>query len=53
MLNAQQIVDFRRDGFLVLEDFAAHADCDALLARTAELVAEFEPPGRRRGNGHA
>lgn len=43
MLNAQQLVDFRRDGFLVLEDFASRADCDALLARTAELVAAFEP----------
>mgnify|MGYP001090384183 CR=1 len=46
MLHAQQLVDFRRDGFLVLEDFADPAACDAILARTAELVAEFEPTGQ-------
>ena len=47
MLNAQQLVDFRRNGFLVLEDFASRADCAALLARTAELVAAFDPPGQK------
>ncbi len=47
MLNAQQLAEFRRDGFLVLEDFAAHADCDALVARAAELVAGFEPMGQK------
>ena len=47
MLHAQQLVDFRRDGFLVLEDFADPAACNALLARTAELVAAFDPPGQK------
>ena len=47
MLNAQQLVDFRRDGFFVLKNFASHADCDAVLARTAELVAAFEPQGQK------
>ncbi len=47
MLNAQKIDDFRRDGFLKVEDFTAHADCDALLARTGELVAAFEPAAHR------
>ena len=47
MLNAQQLVDFRRNGFLVLEDFASRADCAAFLARTAELVAAFDPPGQK------
>ena len=47
MLNAQQLVDFRRNGFLVLEDFASRADCAALLERTAELVAAFDPPGQK------
>ena len=47
MLNAQQLVDFRRDGFLVLEDFASRADCATLLARTAELAAAFDPPGQK------
>ena len=47
MLNAQQIADFRRDGFLMIEDFAAREDCDALLARTAVLVAAFNPAAHR------
>ncbi len=47
MLNSQQLSDYRRDGFLVLEKFAAHADCDALVTRTAEMVAAFEPPAKK------
>ncbi len=47
MLSSQQQRNYQRDGFLVLENFATHADCDALVARTAELVAEFEPPERK------
>jgi phytanoyl-CoA hydroxylase len=47
MLNAQQIADFHRDGFLVIENFAAPEACDALLARTAELVADFDPAAHR------
>jgi phytanoyl-CoA hydroxylase len=31
------------DGFLVLPDFLPPADCDALQARAAELVAGFDP----------
>ena len=46
MLSGQQLSDFRRDGFLVLEKFAAAADCDGLVARTSELVAAFEMPKR-------
>ena len=46
MLSGQQLSDFRRDGFLVLEKFAAAADCDGLVARTSELVAAFELPKR-------
>lgn len=38
---------YDRDGFLVLEDFLPPADCDALQARAAELVAGFVPPARR------
>jgi phytanoyl-CoA hydroxylase len=47
MLSNQQLNDFRRDGYLVLEKFASHADCDALVARAAELVAEFVPPHQK------
>jgi phytanoyl-CoA hydroxylase len=34
---------FERDGYLVLEGFAAPAACDALVARARELVAGFDP----------
>ena len=34
---------YARDGFLVLPDFLPPADCDALQARAAELVAGFDP----------
>ena len=34
---------YDRDGFLVLRDFLPAADCDALQARAAELVAAFDP----------
>jgi hypothetical protein len=47
MLNAQQLDDFHRDGFLVLENFASPADCDALIARAAALLAGFEPAGQK------
>ena len=33
--------DFDRDGFLVLEDFASAAQCDALIARARQLVQEL------------
>src|SRR5690349_24053213 len=35
--------DYARDGFLVVPDFLAAADCDALQGRAAELVAGFDP----------
>ncbi|MDT5296387.1 MAG: phytanoyl-CoA hydroxylase [Acidobacteriota bacterium] len=43
MLTPEQLAAYERDGFLVLEDFAAAAECDRLRARAAELVAAFEP----------
>lgn len=38
---------YERDGFLVLEDFLPAAECDALQARAAELVAGFAAPAHR------
>ncbi len=35
--------DYERDGFVILEGFAGHAACDALIERAAELVAAFRP----------
>ncbi len=36
---------FQNDGFLVLEGFNSDAECDALIARAAELVAGFDFDG--------
>jgi phytanoyl-CoA hydroxylase len=49
---------YARDGFLVLPDFLPAADCDALQARAARLVAGFDPGPARiafstRDQGHA
>ncbi len=44
MLTAEQRARWERDGFLVLEGFAApEGACDALIARAGELVSAFEP----------
>ncbi len=34
---------YARDGFLVLEDMVAPADCDALMAKAGELVEAIDP----------
>lgn len=44
-LSAAQLQEYRRDGFLVLEDFVSAAACDDLRARAAELVHNFDPRG--------
>jgi phytanoyl-CoA hydroxylase len=57
-MKAVDLEAYRRDGFLVLEGFLPAADCDALQARAAELVAAFDPGPVRtifstRDQGHA
>ncbi|MDP2330926.1 MAG: phytanoyl-CoA dioxygenase family protein [Reyranella sp.] len=57
-MSAPDLAAYERDGLLVLEDFLPPADCDALQARAAELVAAFDPgPARTifstRDQGHA
>ena len=42
-LTTKQRDEYDRDGFLVLNDFAPAASCDALRARAGELVHDFEP----------
>jgi phytanoyl-CoA hydroxylase len=42
-MKAPDLADYARDGFLVVPDFLPPADCDALQARAAELVAGFDP----------
>lgn len=44
-MNNQELVRYRRDGFLVLENFVAAEACDRLRARANELVAAFDPGG--------
>ena len=44
-LSADQLVQYQRDGFLVLENFVDDASCDRLRARAEELVQEFDPQG--------
>ena len=41
-LTPEQLEAYKRDGFLVVEDFAAPEECDRLRARAGELVAAFE-----------
>ncbi|MDH3772335.1 MAG: phytanoyl-CoA dioxygenase family protein, partial [Nitrospirota bacterium] len=43
MAESTRRTDFERDGYLVLPDFVAASDCDALRARMDELVDAFEP----------
>ena len=57
-MSAPDLEAYARDGFLVLEGFLPPADCDALRARAAELVAGFNPGPVRsifstRDEGHA
>src|ERR1043166_6646589 len=42
-LSAEQISEYERDGFLIIEDFVDAGSCDRLRARAAELVREFDP----------
>src|ERR1700704_5676639 len=57
-MSAPDLDAYARDGFLVLQGFLPPADCDALQARAAELVAAFDPGPVRtvfssRDQGHA
>ena len=43
ILSAEQLESFRRDGFLVIENFVRTEVCDLLRGRAGELVRAFEP----------
>ena len=45
-LRIGQLDCYRRDGFLVVENFVAAEICDRLIARAAEMVAGFAPGAR-------
>jgi phytanoyl-CoA hydroxylase len=42
ILSAQQLNDYERDGFLVLENFVSHQACERLQQRTAEMLDGFD-----------
>ena len=42
-LTPDQRADYERDGFLVLPDFASHAELDGLRQRALEIVDDFDP----------
>ncbi|HVF49441.1 MAG TPA: phytanoyl-CoA dioxygenase family protein [Pyrinomonadaceae bacterium] len=44
-LTSRQLDDYRRDGFLVLEDFVSAEACAELRRRAGELVSAFDPRG--------
>ena len=44
-LSVDQIADYERDGFLVLENFVDEKACESLRARAEELVRDFDPQG--------
>ncbi len=43
MLTDAQLAAYRRDGFLVVKGFADPAACDRLVARSYDLIDEFDP----------
>ncbi|MDJ0767726.1 MAG: phytanoyl-CoA dioxygenase family protein [Ilumatobacter sp.] len=47
MLSPEQIESFRRDGFLVLEEFVESDACAALRARAIEIVDDWQPSETR------
>ncbi|HXD34432.1 MAG TPA: phytanoyl-CoA dioxygenase family protein [Pyrinomonadaceae bacterium] len=42
-LKAEQLELYRRDGYLVIEDFVSGEVCDQLRQRAAQLVKDFDP----------
>ena len=42
-MTTADLAAYRRDGFLVIENFLSPADCDALRNRAAALIAGFDP----------
>lgn len=46
-LTTEQLTEYERDGFLIIEGFAETEACDTLRARAAELVAAFDPSSVR------
>lgn len=43
--NSEHLARYRKDGYLILEDFVDPASCDRLRAQAEKLVSDFEPQG--------
>jgi phytanoyl-CoA hydroxylase len=44
-LTPEQLANYDRDGFLVIENFVDQSACDSLRARAEELMRDFDPAG--------
>jgi phytanoyl-CoA hydroxylase len=44
-ITREELEKYRRDGFLVMENFVDGESCDRLRARAEELVRDFDPRG--------
>ena len=44
-ITPEQLSRYYADGFLVLDNFVDHNECDVLRTRAAELVTDFDPAG--------
>ena len=44
-LTSEQLAEYERNGFLVLDNFTEDISCDRLRERAEELVREFDPGG--------
>lgn len=43
ILTAEQKTSYKQDGFLILKNFISTAQCDLLIQRAKELIADFKP----------
>ena len=41
-LTKEQVEAFQRDGYLLVEDFLTHSECDGLLRRTYDIIVETD-----------
>ena len=44
-ITPEQLENYERDGFIVVDDFVEITSCDRLRARAAALVRDFDPSG--------
>jgi phytanoyl-CoA hydroxylase len=42
-ITSKQVEQYRKDGFLVVPDFASETECDSLRSRVQEMLRAFDP----------